>query len=55
MARSHLQASGVARYDELAGQIERTDTQSRQFLLDPDPVDQAIQLFVPGIEFEEIR
>lgn len=45
----------MAERAELAGQIEYTETQLRQLLIDVDALDQMILMFEPDIDLQGIR
>lgn len=55
MAEPHVVTALIRKRAELAGQIEHTQTQLRQFIIDLDNLDATIRLFKPDIDLEEIR
>ena len=55
MAEPHVVTALIRKRAELAGQIEHTQTELRQFIIDLDNLDATIRLFKPDIDLEEIR
>ena len=55
MAEPHVVTALVAKRAEIAGQIEHTQTNLRQLIIDLDNIDAAIRLFKPDIDLEKIR
>ena len=55
MADPHVLTGLISKRREIAGQIEHTQDQLRQLVIDLDHVDAAIHIFDPSIELEEIK
>lgn len=55
MAEPHVLTGLIAKRAEIAGQIEHTQDQLRQLVIDLDHIDAAIHIFDPSIELEEIK
>ena len=55
MFEPHVVSALVKKRAELTGQIEHTQTQLRQFIIDLDNLDATIRLFVPDIDLEDIK
>ena len=55
MADPHVATGLIAKRAEIAGQIEHTQDQLRQLVIDLDHIDAAIHIFDPSIELEEIK
>jgi len=51
----HVLAGLIRKRAEIAGQIEATQMQLRQLIIDIDNVDATIRLFKPDIDLQEIR
>ena len=54
-AQPHVLTGLIAKRAQIAGQIEHTQDQLRQLVIDLDLVDAAIHIFDPSIELEEIK
>ena len=55
MAEPHVVTALIRKRGEIAGQIEHTQTQLRQLVIDLDNLDATLRLFKPDIDLEEIR
>ncbi len=55
MAEPYVVTALIRKRGELAGQIEHTQTQLRQLVIDLDNLDATLRLFKPDIDLEEIR
>lgn len=55
MSEPHVVSALVKKRTELTGQIEHTQTQLRQLIIDLDNLDATIRLFVPDIDLEDIK
>ncbi|MCH8095959.1 MAG: hypothetical protein IID53_02615 [Proteobacteria bacterium] len=55
MAEPHVVTALIRKRAEIAGQIEHTQTQLRQLVIDLDNLDATLRLFKPDIDLEEIR
>jgi hypothetical protein len=55
MADPHVLTGLIAKRAEIAGQIESTQDQFRQLVIDLDHIDAAIHIFDPSIELEELK
>ncbi len=55
MAESHVVTALIRKRAEIAGQIEHTQTQLRQLVIDLDNLDATLRLFKPDIDLDEIR
>ncbi len=55
MVEPHVVTALIRKRGEIAGQIEHTQTQLRQLIIDLDNLDATIRLFKPAINLEKIR
>ena len=55
MADPHVLTGLIAKRAEIAGQIEHTQDQLRQLVIDLDHIDASIHIFDPSIELQEIK
>ena len=55
MAEPHVVTALIRKRGEIAGQLEHTQTQLRQLVIDLDNLDATLRLFKPDIDLEEIR
>lgn len=55
MAEQHVVTALIAKRAELAGKIEHHHAVVRQLMIDLDAIDQALRLFKPDIELDDIK
>lgn len=55
MAETHVVSALIRKRAEIAGQIEQTQSDLRQLIIDLDNLDATIRLFKPDIDLEDIR
>lgn len=55
MAETHVVSALIRKRAEIAGQIEQTQSDLRQLIIDLDNLDATIRLFKPDIDLEEIK